>query len=108
MFPVDAHPTVSTPSSSALVIPTLIPRSLKLPVGLDPSTLISNFTPNWSPNLSHLMNGVPPSCKLIILDSSTGMNSLYFHIVDFLQLKMSRETSGLQIISSTDPHSLQV
>ena len=40
----------------ALVIPTVIPRSLKLPVGFDPSTFTYKLTPSSSPNLSHLQN----------------------------------------------------
>ena len=39
VLPVEAQPTVSTPSIIALVIPMVIPLSLKLPVGFDPSTL---------------------------------------------------------------------
>ena len=38
VFPVDAQITAFAPTSAALEIATVIPRSLKDPVGLAPST----------------------------------------------------------------------
>ncbi|MEE1303266.1 MAG: hypothetical protein UHD64_10825, partial [Bacteroidales bacterium] len=84
------------------VIPTVIPLSLKLPVGLEPSTLTYKFTPSSSPNLSHLQNGVPPSSRETIFVSSTGMHSLNFHKLSLLPSKMSVETSLAQMKSFLD------
>ena len=39
VLPVDAHTTAGTPASTALEMATVIPRSLKLPVGFAPSHL---------------------------------------------------------------------
>ena len=48
VFPVEAQITVETPASSAFEIASVIPRSLKLPVGFAPSHLRYSSTPSRS------------------------------------------------------------
>ena len=48
MFPVEAQITVETPASSAFEIASVIPRSLKLPVGFAPSHLRYSSMPRRS------------------------------------------------------------
>ena len=45
VLPVDAHTTALAPSSAALEMATVMPRSLNDPVGLAPST----FSHTWAP-----------------------------------------------------------
>ena len=45
VLPVDAHTTADTPRESAREIATVMPRSLKLPVGFAPSHLSQRSTP---------------------------------------------------------------
>ena len=45
VLPVDAHTTAFAPSSAALEMATVIPRSLKDPVGLAPSTFKKTRAP---------------------------------------------------------------
>src|SRR5439155_26402232 len=69
------------PSSFAFDIATVIPRSLKEPVGFSPSFLTwSLLRPSFRTSRLHLWSPVPPSARLMI-DSlfSTGRSSLYFH-----------------------------
>jgi hypothetical protein len=61
VFPVDAHTTAVAPSSSALEIATVIPRSLKLPVGFAPSHLTYSSTPSPSDRRGAGRSGVDPS-----------------------------------------------
>ncbi|CAB5016745.1 unannotated protein [freshwater metagenome] len=48
MLPVDAQMTAFAPSSAALEMAIVIPRSLKDPVGFAPS----NFSQTWQPVIS--------------------------------------------------------
>ena len=48
MLPVDAHTTALAPSSTALEMAMVMPRSLKLPVGLAPSTFSHTSAPTRS------------------------------------------------------------
>ena len=63
MLPVDAHTTALAPSSTAMEIAMVMPRSLKLPVGLAPSTLSHTCAPTRSDNRGAGTSGVPPSSK---------------------------------------------
>ena len=66
MFPVEAETTALAPSSSALDTATVIPRSLKLPVGLAPSHLSQSSQPVRSPSRLAGKSGVEPSPRLTI------------------------------------------
>ncbi len=74
VLPVDAQTTASAPSASAHEIAVVMPRSLKEPVGLSPSTL-SQTSPPVSPD-SHDdgTSGVPPS-RRVIAGTPSGMSS---------------------------------
>ena len=73
MFPVDAHTTASAPSSTALDMATVIPRSLKDPVGFAPSNFSHSSTPSRSESRSARRSGVPPSPSEITgVDGPTG------------------------------------
>ncbi len=61
VFPVDAHTTASASSSTAFVIATVMPRSLKLPVGFAPSHFRSTCEPIRSDRESAGISGVDPS-----------------------------------------------
>ncbi|OGS41774.1 MAG: hypothetical protein A3K67_04665 [Euryarchaeota archaeon RBG_16_62_10] len=80
MFPVDAQVTTFIPSSFAFVMPTVMPLSLKDPVGFVPSNLTkSDLRPSCSASLRHRMRGVPPSeSEYSSALSPTGISSLYF------------------------------
>jgi hypothetical protein len=84
VFPVEAQITAFCPSLTALEIATVIPRSLKEPVGFDPSTLrnISRFVLRKDLKLSALTSGVLPSCNEITADlSMAGRYSRYRSII---------------------------
>ena len=61
VLPVEAHTTAFEPSSSALEIASVIPRSLNDPVGLAPSYLSHTSQPVSSDSGSERTSGVPPS-----------------------------------------------
>ena len=61
VLPVEAQTTASAPSCLATEIATVMPRSLKEPVGLSPSTLSQTSAPVSSESHSETTSGVPPS-----------------------------------------------
>src|SRR5919198_2238855 len=61
VFPVEAHTTERAPSASAFETTTVIPRSLKLPVGFAPSHLSQISVPVRSDRRGALRSGVDPS-----------------------------------------------
>src|SRR5439155_13074609 len=66
VFPVDAHTIARAPSSTAFVTATLIPRSLKEPVGFAPSHFSQSSTPSRSDRRGAWSNGVLPSPSEIV------------------------------------------
>ena len=83
MLPVEAHIIACDPSSFAFVTAIVIPRSLKLPVGFEPSYFkyISQSKPIFLAKFSALISGVLPSHNVIIsVESLTGKYSLYLSI----------------------------
>src|SRR5512135_2515641 len=86
VFPVDAHITALEPSSTALDIAIVMPRSLNEPVGFAPSNFryMSSFGLIASFRFLVLTSGVPPSCRETTgVLSVTGRNSLYCSIIPF-------------------------
>src|SRR5690606_2290083 len=84
VFPVDAHMTAWEPASFALVSATVIPRSLKEPVGLSPSyfTYTSASMPKAWANRETGMRGVAPSSRVTIsVSGPTGMNGRYASMI---------------------------
>ena len=80
VFPVEAQMTALAPRSSALLIATVMPRSLKDPVGLSPSYLrkTSHVRPRCRRSRSARMSGVFPSFRVTTgVASVTGRNSRY-------------------------------
>ena len=78
VLPVDAHTTALAPSSAALVMATVIPRSLNEPVGLAPSTFNSTLAPTRADSRGAGRRGVPPSSSVTTgVASDTGRNSRY-------------------------------
>ena len=78
MLPVDAHTTAFDPSSTALDMATVIPRSLNDPVGLAPSYLSHTSSPVSPDSASECTSGVPPSQSVTTgVDSVTGRRSRY-------------------------------
>ena len=73
MFPVDAHTTASAPSPTAADTATVIPRSLKEPVGLAPSSLSQTSAPLSSDRCGANTSGVSPSP--MVTSGSTGSRS---------------------------------
>src|SRR2546421_10147886 len=71
VLPVDAHTTTLAPSSAALEIATVIPRSLNDPVGFAPSIFSSTRAPTCSDRRGASTSGVLPSCNV-----TTGVRSL--------------------------------
>ena len=71
VLPVDAHTTALAPSSTAMEMAIVMPRSLKLPVGLAPSTLSHTAAPTRSDSRGAGTSGVPPSSSV-----TTGVFSL--------------------------------
>ena len=61
MLPVEAHTTARAPPSSALAMARNIPRSLKEPVGLEPSSLRKTSQPVFSERAGAGTRGVLPS-----------------------------------------------
>src|SRR3954452_6473261 len=78
VFPVDAQTTTFAPSSTALVMAIVMPRSLKEPVGFAPSTLRWTSSPSSSERRGAAINGVLPSSSVITgVASVTGRCSRY-------------------------------
>ena len=71
MFPVDAQTTAAAPSSTAFETATVMPRSLKLPVGFAPSHLSQSSTPSRSERRGARRRGVEPSPS-----DTTGVSSV--------------------------------
>ena len=81
MFPVDAHTTAFAPSSIALLIASVIPRSLNEPVGFAPSYFSQTSQPVSSDSGSDRTSGVPPSHSVTTgVSSETGRRSRYSSI----------------------------
>jgi hypothetical protein len=64
VVPVDAQMTARAPSSLALVMAMVMPRSLKEPVGLAPSTLRYTSQPTRAESSWASTSGVPPSPRV--------------------------------------------
>ena len=64
MLPVDAETTALAPSSTAMEMAMVMPRSLKLPVGLAPSTFSHTSAPTRSERRGAGSSGVPPSSRV--------------------------------------------
>src|SRR6202012_112609 len=78
VFPVDAHNTARWPRANASVTAIVMPRSLKEPVGLRPSTLRWTVQPVLSEIWVAAISGVPPSSRVTGVQSSpTGNRSRY-------------------------------
>src|ERR1700722_16281018 len=78
VLPVDAHTTAFAPSSAALEMATVIPRSLKDPVGLAPSTFKKTRAPTLADRRGAGRSGVPPSSRGTTgVSPVTGRNSRY-------------------------------
>jgi hypothetical protein len=71
VLPVEAQMTACDPSSSALLIAMVMPRSLNDPVGLAPSTLRNTSQPVRRDSSGAGSSGVAPSCSVM-----TGVLSL--------------------------------
>ena len=77
MFPVEAQTTVVAPASSALDTATVIPRSLKLPVGFAPSREVQ-LDAEPVRERGAVRSGVEPSPSVTTgVDSLTGNRSRY-------------------------------
>ena len=61
VFPVDAQMIALAPDSTALLTASVMPRSLKEPVGLHPSTLRYTSQPVRSDSIGAGSSGVLPS-----------------------------------------------
>ena len=61
---MEAHTTASAPSPADTLTATVIPRSLKDPVGLAPSTLSQTSQSSRSDNTSAGTSGVLPSPRV--------------------------------------------
>src|SRR4030042_6357341 len=71
VLPVDAQMTDLTPSSTAFVTPTVMPLSLKEPVGFSPSFFTYSWLmPSALPKRLHLWSPVPPSFNVTIFAGS--------------------------------------
>ena len=81
MLPVEAQMTALAPSSTALEMATVMPRSLNEPVGLAPSTLRCTSQPVSSDRWPARTSGVPPSPRLTTgVAGPTGSRSPYSSI----------------------------
>ncbi len=81
VLPVDAQTTAFAPSSTALLIASVIPRSLNEPVGLAPSYFSHTSQPVSSESGSERTSGVPPSSRVITgVSSETGRRERYSSI----------------------------
>ena len=63
VLPVDAQTTALAPSSTAFEIASVMPRSLKDPVGFSPSSFKRTRAPTCSESRGASNRGVPPSSK---------------------------------------------
>ena len=61
VLPVDAQAKAVAPWRTARVTATVMPRSLKEPVGLSPSTLSQTWPPVSDESHPECTSGVPPS-----------------------------------------------
>src|SRR3972149_3970733 len=78
VLPVEAHTTAFEPSSTALLIASVIPRSLNEPVGFAPSYLSHTSHPVSAESGSERTSGVPPSHNVTTgVASVTGSRSRY-------------------------------
>src|SRR5881394_2173551 len=78
VLPVDAQTTALAPSSVALVMATVMPRSLNEPVGFSPSYFRNTLARSRSDNRGAGSNGVPPSWRVTTgVSSGTGRNDRY-------------------------------
>src|SRR5437868_14468298 len=81
VFPVDAQMTALAPSSAALLIAIVIPRSLHEPVGFAPSTLRYTSQPVNCDTRFAGTSGVPPSSRVTTgVAAVTGRRSRYSSI----------------------------
>ena len=78
MLPVDAQITALAPLPAAMLMATVMPRSLNEPVGFAPSTLRYTSQPVRADRTGAGSSGVPPSRRLITgVASVTGSRSRY-------------------------------
>src|SRR5262245_38257674 len=78
VFPVDAHTTTLAPSSAALEIAIVMPRSLNEPVGFAPSTFSKTRASTSSEMRGASTSGVLPSSSVTTgVRSLTGSRSRY-------------------------------
>src|SRR5215469_2239533 len=78
VFPVDAQMTALAPWAAATVIAVVIPRSLKEPVGLRPSTFRCTSQPVRADSTGAGSSGVPPSCRVTgVIPAVIGSRSRY-------------------------------
>ena len=78
VLPVDAHTQAVAPSATATEIASVMPRSLKDPVGLSPSTFSHTAQPVLSDSQGDSTSGVPPSPRVITgVSSVTGSQGRY-------------------------------
>ena len=78
VFPVEAQTTALAPSSTALEMAIVIPRSLNDPVGLAPSILSITRAPTRADSRGASKRGVPPSSnEMTGVSAVTGRNSRY-------------------------------
>jgi hypothetical protein len=71
VLPVEAQMTACAPSSRALVMAMVMPRSLNDPVGLAPSTFSHTSQPVRRDSSAAGTSGVAPSCRV-----TTGVDGL--------------------------------
>ncbi len=74
MLPVEAHTTALAPWNAATEMAAVMPRSLKEPVGLSPSTLSHTCAPVSPESHSEDTRGVPPS-RNVMAGVPSGMSS---------------------------------
>ena len=74
VLPVEAHTQACAPSCLATDIAAVMPRSLKEPVGLSPSTLRWTVPPVSPESHSECTSGVPPS-RSVTASTPSGMSS---------------------------------
>ena len=78
VLPVDAQITALAPASAAFEIATVMPRSLKEPVGFAPSYFSQTSQSSSSPITLARTSGVPPSRSVMTgVESETGSRSRY-------------------------------
>src|SRR3954451_24415864 len=81
VLPVDAHTTALAPSSAALEMATVMPRSLNEPVGLRPSYFSHTRAPSRSDKRGAGTSGVAPSSNVTTgVAALTGRKSRYSSI----------------------------